>query len=180
MYEGNNKTAIQSQNMILDALNELLEQKKYKNISISEICGKSGISRQTFYKLFGSKENLMIFKLKNSPLADQKEVDDKENLTLFESCRRFARFVAVNFDYIKMLIESDLLGVLYELLYTSYTSCDCAFTDITKIEQEYASQYIAAGLCQFTHLYVIEHQTPDQNELADTSYKIMSGNVFRN
>jgi AcrR family transcriptional regulator len=55
MYQGNNPTALTSQKMLLDSLNELLKEKEFKDISVSEICSHSGISRQTFYSLFGTK-----------------------------------------------------------------------------------------------------------------------------
>jgi len=49
MYQGKNPTALTSQKLLLDALNELLAEKEFKDISVSELCSRSGVSRQTFY-----------------------------------------------------------------------------------------------------------------------------------
>lgn len=179
MYHGNNPIAIKSQNMMLDSLNELLKEKDYKDISISEICERSTISRQTFYKLFGSKDNLLLFKLENSPYADQHSDTDEKSLTLMDICERFSNYVAANYSQMHMLIENNLMEVLYTQLYTSMHSCRLSFIDLDDDEREYAAQFIAAGLCRLTQRYIRNHKNPNRRELTDLSYKIMSGRIFR-
>ena len=44
MYEGCNKTAIASQAAIAEALIELMKDKPYSRISVSEICKRAGVS----------------------------------------------------------------------------------------------------------------------------------------
>ena len=179
MYQGNNPIAIKSQRMMLDALNELMEEKEFKDVSISEICDRSGISRQTFYKLFGSKENLLLFKLENSPYADQHKDEDSELLALMDICERFGLYVVANYAQFQMLLENDLMEVLYTQMYTSMSSCRYSFVDVNEEEKEYAAQFMAAGMCRLTHKYIREHDRPDQAELMQLSYKIMSGNIYR-
>lgn len=179
MYQGNNPIAIKSQHMLLDALNELLKEKDYKDISISEICDRSTISRQTFYKLFGSKDNLLLFKLDNTPYADQHSDEDEENLTLMDTCQRFSTYVIENYKQFQMLLENDLMEVLYTQIYTSMYSCRQSFADLDDNKREYAAQFIAAGMCRLTRKYIQDHEKPNHKELADITYKIMSGNIYR-
>ena len=47
-----------------EALSKLLESKKYEDIKISEIIEKAGISRATFYRNFGSKDDVVKIKVK--------------------------------------------------------------------------------------------------------------------
>ena len=63
MYCGTNKTALQSQRQIAAAMMALIQEKPYAQISISELCKTAGISRQTFYSLFTSRDNVMVFTL---------------------------------------------------------------------------------------------------------------------
>ena len=63
MYQGKNPKALTSQKLLLEALNELMDEKEVKDISISELCSRSGVSRQTFYSLFGTKENILLYEL---------------------------------------------------------------------------------------------------------------------
>ena len=55
MYCGSNKTALASQRQLADAMMRLIRQKPYAQISVSELCGKAGINRSTFYKHYGSQ-----------------------------------------------------------------------------------------------------------------------------
>lgn len=179
MYQGNNPIAIKSQHMMLDALNELMREKEFKDVSISEICDRSGISRQTFYKLFGSKENLLLFKLENAPYADQHSEKDSGNLTLKDTCERFSLYVTTNYSQLQMLLKNELMEVLYTQIYTSMFSCRYSFVGVTEEEREYAAQFMAAGMCRLTQKYISEHEKPSQAELTELSYKIMSGSFYR-
>ena len=66
MYAGDNKTALYSQRLIADAMLTLLREKSYGEISVSDLCKTAGVSRQTFYSLFGSKDNVILFTLQNN------------------------------------------------------------------------------------------------------------------
>ena len=63
MYCGSNKTAMASQRQIAEAMMRLIQEKPYAQITISELCKSAGISRQTFYTLFSSRENVVTFTL---------------------------------------------------------------------------------------------------------------------
>lgn len=89
MYQGNNPTAQTSQKLLLDAMNTLLTEKEFKDISVSELCYRSDVSRQTFYSLFGKKENILLYQL---DLINNTKPDPKDDsvLNLNDTCERFA------------------------------------------------------------------------------------------
>ena len=66
MYKGTNKTALFSQKLIGDAMLRLLENTPFAEISVSDLCKEADVSRQTFYSLFGSKENVIAYTIQNS------------------------------------------------------------------------------------------------------------------
>ena len=60
MYQGKNPTALQSQNLITEALLALMEEEPFqKNHDKSPVCAHAGVSRQTFYSLFENKEEVI-------------------------------------------------------------------------------------------------------------------------
>lgn len=63
MYSGNNPIAIRSQECLSDALLDLMKENDYSKISIKDICGAAGLSRQTFYQFFNSKDDVIRFTL---------------------------------------------------------------------------------------------------------------------
>lgn len=49
---------------ITEALLLLLKKKEYKDISITEICKKAGVTRMSFYRNFESKEDILLKKVR--------------------------------------------------------------------------------------------------------------------
>lgn len=178
MYQGKNPKAINSQKLLLDSLNELMKEKDFKDISISELCSHSGVSRQTFYSLFETKENILLYQLEllNNTKPDP---NDHSVLQLHEVCERYAQYVSSNYHQLSILVENNLTEVLYDMIYRSIATCTQSFVDLKENEREYAILYMSSGLCLMTKKYVSENQKPNRKELTRLSYKIMSGKIFR-
>lgn len=178
IYQGRNPTAHYSQQIMLQALNELLKTKPFKSISVSEICQRSGVSRQTFYTLFGSKENILLYQLEQANKTKPAD-DDVEILTLSEICKRYAGFVIDNHTMLQELLDNDLVAILNAQFYQAMSVCQNSFVNVTPQEQRYVAEFMSAGLCHLTNNYLSQHSEPNKAELASLAYKIMSGSVYR-
>ncbi len=60
--EKENPISARSKKWLTDALFELMKEKTYEKISIREISEKAGLTRQTFYHNFSSKEMLLMYR----------------------------------------------------------------------------------------------------------------------
>lgn len=58
-----NPLAIRSQEWLANALLLLMEEKEFKDISVKEIAAKADLSRRTFYRVFETKEDPLIWYL---------------------------------------------------------------------------------------------------------------------
>lgn len=56
---GHAKQKEQSRQMIEDALFELLDEKEYSGLTVTEIVKKADVARRTFYRLYQSKEDVI-------------------------------------------------------------------------------------------------------------------------
>ena len=56
---GHQKQKEQSGRMIEGALLELMEEKSYAQITVSEIVKRADVSRRTFYRLYGEKDEVL-------------------------------------------------------------------------------------------------------------------------
>ena len=50
---------------LIDALGKLLQEKRFENITVNEICDLAMVRRATFYKHFGDKYELFTFMIQN-------------------------------------------------------------------------------------------------------------------
>ncbi len=179
MYQGKNPTALNSQKILLDSLNELLRERAFKDISVSELCTRCGISRQTFYSLFGTKENLLLYQMKNVPYVKKPSIGSVSEVTLKETCVNYGKYVTANYEQLKMLADNDLMSLLNNLFYESMSDYTQSYVELYDDEREYALRFLSAGLCSLTQEYVKHHEIPDTAELTRLSYKIMSGSIYK-
>lgn len=56
---GHEKQREQSKQMIETALFELMEKKEFSQITVSELVRQADVARRTFYRLYGSKEDVL-------------------------------------------------------------------------------------------------------------------------
>lgn len=94
---------------ILDALQQLLEEKKLQNISVSEIAEKAGMGKGSIYYYFPSKDAIVDELIKRSyqkPLQTAKSLSEKTEISsftrmamIFQACRNSsAAFLKQGFD----------------------------------------------------------------------------------
>ena len=63
---------------LLETLLELIEEKNYAEISITELTEKADVARQTFYRNYGSKDDILLTKL--DEIRDEYLIKIQKNL----------------------------------------------------------------------------------------------------
>lgn len=68
MFQDNkeNQQVLRNKESILEALLRLMEKRRFSEITITEICKTAGVGRQTFYRRFSSKEDIIKYELDRS------------------------------------------------------------------------------------------------------------------
>lgn len=100
MYNTKNPTALQSQKWILEALLDLMKNKEYEKISVSDICRKAQLDRRTFYRNFNSKNEVLEQYIKKLSVEymetfNKAKPKDKYTATLvfFDFWQRYIPFI---------------------------------------------------------------------------------------
>lgn len=137
-----NKTAVQSQHMITDALFSLMKRKPFQQITVTEICDEAAIGRKTFYRNFDMKEDVVEFRL-DILCAQYKE--EIMGMTLVEQLRHHMQFVKDHADVFIMLYLSGVQQMVRDKFAILLPDTMPKWTD-DPVEQEYRSQYIIAGV----------------------------------
>lgn len=182
MYCGSNKTALQSQRQIAGALMALIREKPYAQITISELCKTAGISRQTFYSLFTSRENVVVFTLQanacDAPeiIAPEQACDCGDMLRWL--CRGYSEYMLHNRELIKLLVDNRIDYLLYDSFFEAMDSCDCFLKGVEPCLRRYAASYYAGGIACVARRYALEGCTSNAGALEEMLMTLLSGALF--
>lgn len=165
MYHGKNKTAISSQQQIVDALMMLMDEKPYASISISELCKAASVSRQTFYTLFNVRDNVILYAL-HEPCCI--EVCQKSH-TFDDMIRYYAHYIVDNKDLLGMLVRNDITYIISESFYDDLSQSSYLKERYTDQYRDYISRFVSGGLTGIITSYVNQ----GAKETETTLYYIM-------
>ena len=176
MYRGSNKTALASQHQIADAMLRMLDETPYGDISVSAVCREANVSRQTFYTLFQSKENVIIYSLRNDCCYSEGEesVPDLE-FTFRDLCDGFSEYIIHHARVLELLADNDLLPLLRTVLREDFSECGSLMSVISPRLRPYAFDYMAAGITSIAETYIRSGRDTDCEELADIICCLMGG-----
>lgn len=162
------------------ALIRLMDQKDFKDITISEIAQKAGVSRMTYYRTYSSKEDILLQYFDDQAenliqmVKDQPDMTDKQFFTiLFHSFQDHGYFM--KYLYQAGLI-SNILNHFTEfihLLYTESGKISCTDSDI-----QYPISFMAGGLYMLLLRWIESGQKETPEEMAQISLDILSGHAY--
>lgn len=179
MYTGSNKTALTSQKQIADALTQLLRTNSYTSISISAICKEAGVSRQTFYSLFESKENIIIYELSKKHSFQPEETCCCKSMSLSDLCHAYSCYITDKKELLSLLVKNDIVYLMHECLYDSLYSCTCFQPQAEGQRRAFLAEFFAGGLSGIVKIYITQGAEMSQKELEDTIYGLFSGDYFK-
>ena len=182
MYCGTNKTALQSQRQIANAMMALLRDKPYSQVTVSEICRAAGISRQTFYTLFTSRENVVVFTLQ-AQYCDGPELNEPKRIAcrgdmLRWLCRGYSEYMLRNRSLIKLLVDNRIDYLLYDSFFEAMDSCDCFLPKADACMRSYAASFYAGGIACVARRYAQEGCASTANQLESLLMTLLSGSLF--
>lgn len=173
-----NPQALQSRQMIQGALLSLMENHLYNDITITQICQEAEVVRQTFYRNFKSKEDVLEFYIDNMV---QQFMSGYLNLqdTMHEVLKSFFDFMIINKDFLRLMEKNSL----FFLLENDITIFIPKIIYIPKITEElkaakldiYVLGFIASTVCSILSLWVKTDFKESSDMLADLAGIFFSG-----
>lgn len=180
MYEGCNKTAVSSQLAIADALLSLMREKPYAKISVSELCKCAQVSRQTFYTLFESKDNVISFALARKYCFHPEEhACCRPSMDLGDICHAYSLYIIDRQDFLDVLVRNDLMYLMQESLCECLLSSSCYLPQHAQEDRIYAADFLAGGLTGIARNYVQQGCRISEEHLETLLYSLLSGSFFR-
>ncbi|GEM_PF-572863 len=178
MYTGENKTAQLSQQLLGKAMLRLLQYSAFSDISISALCKEARVSRQTFYTLFGTKENVLLYELQNSCCFEPEKKTAacrSDDFRMF--CRSYSRYIIEKKNLLSLLVKNKMMHCLYDVQYESFMACEYFMHDITGDDRIYLIDFIASGMNSIAKNYVITGCRADEAFLEQLMHRLF-GEIY--
>lgn len=178
MYEGTNQTALTSQKNIAEAFVRLLRTTPYAKISISAICKEAGVSRQTFYSLFESRENIILYILDKKHSYHPEKHCTCSELSLEDLCKTFSQYISERSEFLSLLVANDLTYLLHDNLCESFNTCSCFMPESDETTRAFCAEFAASGLTGIIRTYIRCGQSLSQEELSRIIYHLFAGDFL--
>lgn len=177
MYQGTNKTALSSQNQIAAAFLRLLENCPYSSISISAICKEANVSRQTFYTLFESKENIVTYMLGKKHSFSPAASCCSSSMTITVLSQEYSSFIIERREFLKLLVKNDIIYLMHESLYNSFMDCTAFLPGADHVVRAFGAEFVSGGLSGIAKIY-LENEDTSREELETIISELFSGSLF--
>lgn len=180
MYRGDNVTAIQSQIWLSESLIELLKVKPYKQISIKDISEKALLSRQTFYNLFSSKEEVLSFHLERTYQEYFLSYQNEEILLAEEAVSSFMGVIEKTGDLLRLMVKNNLFAILSEEIIKAVGLFAECFVDEGKKDKlfPYSKALLSGAFSQALILHLTNENPISSWEFASLLTSFLKGELY--
>ena len=149
MGERANPISIRSKRKITEALLELMKVTPFSKITIKDIVEQAGLTRQTFYHNFETKEDVLLCQLDEHMTAfvqylSKRKVSDWEDVIC---C--FFRFWQEHADFLKLLQKNNLIYLLslrLPVYFETVKKAHFSQTDLTDAEARLWFAFVTGGM----------------------------------
>lgn len=179
-YRGKNPTALKSQEMYMDAMLDLMKEKPFSQISVQELCKKANLSRQTFYMLFATKENVIDLKFNRVFETYVNVILSDPLLSTEKVVAWFAHFLNSEYFFIKMLVDNQLTSIMVQHFKIYLCEINRMLYTKERPMQNYAVAFLAGALAETAAEYVQDKKRGSSEEIAKMIYNILTDGYFVN
>lgn len=180
MYHGSNPTARASQGWLAAALLGLMEHKPYPQISVREICAAAGLSRQTFYNVFDSKDEILRYRIWQCYDEMIGALRQQTAPTVAGITRLLAQTFQNDRGFFQLLLDQHLEFILYDELF-------CAIRRFTeqvnlrasyKHDSAYGAAFLTGALVSTILCWFKDEDPISPEELAALLSDILAGDYY--
>jgi AcrR family transcriptional regulator len=186
-----NAQATQSKQMISDALFNLMNRYSYKEITITQICQEAQVVRQTFYRNFETKEDILEYYLDELFLEYVHKFykkSDEEGSELLKSYQKtsdagyeilnFYKFLELKKPLMTNIEKNQLIFVLERIISKNVTRFfDLSVTTSITVPHlvPYVSALISSTVCSILGLWIRNGYQESPEELKTLTALFLSG-----
>ena len=177
MYSGNNTTALQSRQWLVDALLSLMVDNQYSQITIKQVCQTADLSRQTFYNFFEQKDDILHFWISERYSIVLEKYERSKKLSLDDITVVFYDFLEANENLLKCIINQGLEHIIAAEISNSIPVF--ASKVIENIEEtnacKYVNSFLSGALTQILICWFKDEQKLSKEDFSKLLLDLLSG-----
>lgn len=167
--------AVLSRRLAVAGLFELLKIRPYAQISISDICAQGGISRQTFYRNFTEKEDIILYYIQH---LLRRYIDSAEG-EMEKDLKHFFFQLPLTPEILKLLHENNLMYLVRDSmlpLIGGFMETEQFHTEIQgEMFRNYYARYIADTMMSILETWTLNDFKESHEVLFDMMRVFLSG-----
>ena len=158
----------------------LMEEKPYSRITVQDICKQADLSRQTFYNVFDSKEEILRFQMQLQYKKQFQRFSDQSTITVAEIVEAFTAVVEENDKLLQQMISNGLDSIIFD----EVTKCVSLFAghfvkECGKNEMFPYAETMLSGAVGYLLFYWFRQENPiSMDKLAYLISEFLEGNLF--
>ncbi|MCR4725554.1 MAG: TetR/AcrR family transcriptional regulator [Clostridia bacterium] len=177
MYQGSNPSALRSREEIVKAFLLCLKDEPLESLSIKKIMDRSGLSRQTFYQIFSSKEEILDYCLDRVFSGFSRSVQDAPARDVCTIAQLFFPAFEEHWELLSLVIRNGKSCMLQRKCCQILLNGDVLWCDLPGVrsreEQVYAAMFVAGGMVSMLQRRIEEGTSgPSARDLADLICRI--------
>ena len=180
MYEGNNPTALNSIEWLIDALLSLMKTTPYSKITVKDICAKADLSRQTFYNFFDAKDDMICYCIHTWYAEMMAELESRPTLHLSDITKQLTKTFQRNQKLMNLMISQNLDHLLeIELASIIQVFAEQMNPETSSHTAKYGTAFLTGAIAH-TILFWFKDDEPIPTEaLSELLLDILSGNYYQ-
>ena len=163
MYQGKNPTALQSQNLITEALLALMEEEPFQKITIKAVCAHAGVSRR-LDQLFEEYRKRFI--------------EEKRAYTLRSLCDSIMECFVEQKKLLSLLVENRLDTLAREKSEAYLLHLDNIFHAYDHEDRDYAISFLTGAIISMVVYAIRKDDFTDSRKISNLVQKIITGHYF--
>ena len=176
-----NPISLRSKKWLTNALFELMEEKPYDKISIREISEKAGLTRQTFYHNFSSKEMLLIYR-SDQLFSEFFEYIQKNNISNMQDIMiLFFKYWQEHKEFLEKLTDNNMQHVLTHRFPEYFRKLNLLNVEelLNETQQEYVYSFFSGAVIHLLCNWVEKGMTCGPKEMSMIVQRILKGEFYR-
>ena len=155
---------------IFTALMILMEQKNFKDISITELTKKAGVSRMAFYRNYTQMEDVIMLYLKEYLENYSKQLLNNKEFNTYQSARMYFACFRKQEKIITNLIRSNLSNLIFESsieffhAFSKNILCEKA---CSPEKRKYRAEFVVGGFYRVLIEWTKSGMTESDEDMAD-------------